>query len=143
MFPIPPPNRLIDPRLLQPRSPFRTGAGNSPHSLWSDFAEIVYYLGVFAIAIAVAVLAASVASSLSPVLAFVAAPAGFIATLQLKRVPTWLVGLLEIAFFTFLAFEIRVHGPDNYVSDPLWPLIALVAALFIWTTVMMVRRTRA
>ncbi|TPN37992.1 hypothetical protein FKO01_07145 [Mesorhizobium sp. B2-3-3] len=137
LFPIPPPNRLIDPRLFRP-----TKGGTSSHSIWSDLAEGVFALGFFAFAFAVAIWAASIVLATSPLLALVAASAGFVAALQLKRAPIWLIGLSETMLFTFLSFEMRVRGPDDYVSDPIWPLVALVAVLFLWSTIMTVRRRR-
>jgi hypothetical protein len=137
LFPIPPPNRLIDPRLFGPSM-----GGASSRSIWSDLAEGVFALGFFAFAFAVAIWAASVVLDSSPLLALAAAPAGFVAALQLKRAPIWLIGLSETMLFTFLSFEMRVRGPDDYVSDPIWPLVAVVAALFLWATIMMVRRIR-
>ncbi len=139
MFPIPPPNRLIDSRLHRPSS----GVSASPHSLWSDLAEGVFFLGFLAFAFTAGIWAFSMISDDLPLLAFVAAPAAFVAALQLKRAPIWFVGLSQTTLFTFLAFHGRIRGLDGYVSDPIWPVVALVAALFLWTTFMMVRRTRA
>lgn len=146
MFPIPPPDRLIDP-LLGRRG---RNAGPSPHSLLSDIAEGIFILGSVGILALAALMGASLAFQLPFWLALVAVPATIVVLVRLlplvmKRIPapTIVFGLLEMVLYTWLASEFRIRDADGSVSDPLWPFVACVAALFSWTTFMMWRRTRA
>lgn len=145
MFPIPTPDRLIGRR----PSSRRPGADASPHSLLSDFAEGIYYLGLFGVLAGAALLAFSLAANLSFWLALVAAAAVIVGIAKLMRATaSWpcsravATGLVETAFYVSFACQLRARGSDDHVFDPIWLLIAFVAGLFFWTTYMMWRRTR-
>lgn len=145
MFPIPPPDRLF------PRFPNRGPGGGSQHTILSDLAENVYFLGLFGICAIATYAVAARAAEHSLLIALVAAAATIYAIYRLLRVVAKksatvffvTVALVETVFYAALAFQARLRDSSGAdVSGPIWPFVVLVTAVFGWTTYMMWRRTR-
>jgi hypothetical protein len=136
MFPIPTPDRLIDPRL---RSPRPGSAGGEP-TLLTQIAQGIFYLGLAGLLVAGAIICGGLASELSGWLMLPAAALGIWAAVVICRRAKPLAGVLEAALYGGLVASLHSDGQDPSQFSSTWIVGAVVALVFLWASYLALRR---
>jgi hypothetical protein len=136
MFPIPTPDRLIDPRL---RSPRPGSAGGEP-TLLTQIAEGIFYLGFAGLLVAAAIICGGLAAELSGWLMLPAGALGIWATVVICRRAKPLAGVLEAALYGGLVASLHGEGQDPTQFSPTWIAGAAVALVFLWASYAALKR---
>jgi hypothetical protein len=130
MLPIPTPDRLIDPRLHNPRR----GPSTDKRSLLEQLAEGIFFLGFAGLLIASAIICGGLAGGLSEWLMLPGGAFGIWAMATICRRAKPLAGLLEAILYGGLVGSLRSNGEDPTTFSPSWIAGGIVAILFLWAS---------